>query len=264
MEFVLTKDNYFSCVANAKYMSVSRFKNYLSCEAMAKAIDEEKFTPETSDSLLLGSYVDAWNNGELEKFKSEHPQIISSQGKTKGELRADFKKIEDSINTLKNDKLCMEFLNGEKQVIFSAELFDTPWKICVDSYNLSKGRFVDLKCVKDFEWSYDPKQQRRVSFVEAWGYNLQMAIYKKIITLATGEKLTPYIVAVTKQDIPDKAIVIFDKAELQEQLDKVEDYIERVLMINDGSINPRRCNKCKYCRSTKVLELSDIKHHSQI
>lgn len=260
----LTRDNYFSPEMNQKYMSVSRFKNYLSCEAMAKAIDEGRFTPEQTDCMLQGSYIDAWNNGELDKFKQEHPELISSRGATKGELKAESKKIGDCIATLEEDELCMEYLKGEKQKIFTAELFGVPWKIAVDSYYPEKGRFTDLKCVQNFEWSYIAKEQKRGSFVEAWGYNLQMAVYRQVIELATGEYLDPFIVAVTKQDIPDKAIITFEQVELYEQLNKIEDHLDRIMAVVDGENEPRRCGKCKYCRMTKKLTLEDIKHHYNI
>lgn len=261
---ILTRENYFSPEMNKKYMSVSRFKNYRACETMAKAIDEGMFKPEQTDCMLQGSYLDAWNNGELDKFKQEHPELISSRGETKGMLKAEYRKVGDSIATLESDELCMEFLKGEHQKIFTAELFGIPWKIAVDNYLPEKNRFTDLKLMRDFEWSYDPMQQKRVSFVEAWGYNLQMAIYRTVIALSTGEYLDPYIVAVTKQECPDKAIITFTKEELQEQLEIVEDQIDRVMAVIEGEREPHKCGKCKYCRMTKKLSLEDIKHHSQI
>lgn len=259
---ILTSENYFSKEANKKYMSVSRFKNYyMQCEAMAKAMDDGTYVLEKSDSLLQGSYIDAWNNGELDKFKEEHPEMISSRGETKGQLKAEYKKINNCIETLSNDPLCMEYLSGQKQVIFTANLFDIDWKVCLDNYKPEKGRFTDLKCMQNFDWIWDSRKGKKVSFVESWGYDIQMAIYRKIVSIATGEYLNPFIVAVTKQDVPDKAIVRFDSTELNDRLNDVEYYIEKIVMINEGIIEPDRCEKCEYCRSTKVLTEKDIKHH---
>lgn len=261
---ILTNDNYFSKEANKKYMSVSKYKNYMNCEAMAKAKDDGLYIPEKSSSLIQGSYIDAWCNGELEKFKSNHPELISSRGESKGQLKAEYKKIGDAIETLENDPLCMEYLQGTKQAIYTAEWLGIWWKICIDNDNPDKDRFTDLKYMANFDWAWDAKQGRRVSFVEAWGYNLQMAIYRKIRGLATGEYLDPFIVAVTKQEIPDKAIVSFELAELSAKLDEVEGNIDRVVMIGEGDIEPKRCEKCEYCRMTKMLRKKDIKHHSMI
>ena len=261
---ILTEENYFSNEANKKYMSVSRYKNYIECEHMAKAKDDGLYIPNKSSSLIQGSYIDAWNNGDLDKFVSKHPELISSRGETKGQLKAEYKKIGDAIQPLENDPLCMEYLTGQKQVIFTANLFDIDWKICVDNYKPEAGRFTDLKYMQNFDWIWDSKQGRRVSFVESYGYNIQMAIYRKVIGISTGEWLESFIVAVTKQDVPDKAIVNFTLEELKEKLDEVELHIERIMMITEGEIEPRRCEKCEYCRSTKKLTLKDIRHHSMI
>ena len=260
----LTSENYFSKEANKKYMSVSKYKNYMQCEFAAKARDEGLYIPKKSDSLLQGSYLDAWCNGDLDKFIANHPELISSRGESKGQLKAEYKKLGDSIETLENDPLCMEYLSGQKQVIFTAKLFDVDWKICVDNYNPAKGRFTDLKCMADFDYIWDDKSRRKVSFVEAWGYNIQMAIYQEVIRLSTGLLLEPFIVAVTKQEIPDKAIMSFDNYELRGKLEEVEENIDRIMYINEGAIEPIRCEKCEYCRQTKRLRIEDIRHHSMI
>jgi hypothetical protein len=159
----------------------------------------------------------------------------------------------------------MHFLEGEKQKIFTAELFDIPWKICIDSYNLDYARIVDLKCMQNFDWTYSASVGKRVSFVEAWDYHLQMAVYQKIEQIATNiGKCDVFIVAVTKQDPPDKAIIKFDDATLHMQLQRVEDALPRILAVKNGKVEPHRCNKCEYCRSTKMLTPYDIKHFSEV
>ena len=265
---ILTEDNYFSAENNKKFMSVSRFKRYYTnCEFMAKAQDDGLYTPEKGESLIQGSYIDAWNNGEkaLAKFvEQNHSTLISSRGETKGQLKAAYKKIGDCISTLEKDPLCMEYLSGQKQQIFTAKLFDVDWKVCLDNYKQEANRFTDLKCMQNFEWIWDQKERRKVSFAQSYGYDIQMAIYRKIVGLSTGVYLDPYIVAVSKQDIPDKAIMSFELAELSAKLDEVEEYIERIIMISEGEREPRRCEKCEYCRMTKKLTENDIKHHAQL
>lgn len=264
----LTSENYFSKEANKKYMSVSRFKNYfMNCEAMAKAKDDGLYTPEKSESLIQGSYIDAWNNGaeDLAKFvEKNHSTLISSRGETKGQLKATYKKIGDCIETLENDPFCMEYLSGQKQMIFTAKLFDIDWKVCLDNYKPEVNRFTDLKCMQNFEWIWNPKEKRKVSFVQSYGYDIQMAIYRKIVGLATGTYLDPFIVAVSKQDTPDKAILSFELDELNRKLDEVEGYVERIIMIGEGELTPRRCEKCEYCRMTKKLTKNDIMHHAMV
>lgn len=264
----LTEDNYFSAENNKKYMSVSRFKRYyMNCEFMAKAQDDGLYVPNKSESLIQGSYIDAWNNGEkaLAKFIEQNNKIlISSRGETKGQLKAAYKTVGDCIETLKNDPLCLEYLSGQKQQIFTAKLFDVDWKVCLDNYKPEANRFTDLKCMENFEWMWDAKERKKVTFVQSYGYDIQMAIYRKVVGLATGVYLDPFIIAVSKQKIPDKAILSFELAELNARLDDVENYIERIIMISEGELEPKRCEKCEYCRMTKMLTEKDIRHHAMV
>ena len=96
IEHNLTNDTYYD---DTHYMSVSEYKRFLKCEESALLPYEEP-----TDSMLVGSYVDAFVEGTLDKFKSEHPEIISSQGKTKGQLKAQFKIADDICRKIKMTK----------------------------------------------------------------------------------------------------------------------------------------------------------------
>ena len=69
----LTAENYYSQVANMAYMSVSQFKAFEQCEAAAMAELYGEYKAPTSTALLVGSYVDAWFEGTLDKFILAHP-----------------------------------------------------------------------------------------------------------------------------------------------------------------------------------------------
>ena len=71
--------------------------------------------------------------------------MYSSQGKTKGQLKSTFKVAETMVKVLEEDKACMKFLDGEKEVIIEGELFGVHWRGMVDVLNLEKGFFSDLK-----------------------------------------------------------------------------------------------------------------------
>jgi hypothetical protein len=86
-------------------------------------------------------------------------------------------------------------MGGKKQIILTAELFGTQWKIKIDSYHPDK--IVDLKVMRSME------RVMGQSFVEHWGYDLQMAIYSAV----EGRELATYLAVVTKQDPPDKEII---------------------------------------------------------
>lgn len=84
------------------------------------------------------------------------------------------------IETLKDDGLCMFALEGEKEVIITAELFGTHWKSKLDVYNPINGRFVDLKTVKSIYDKVWTDEYGYCSFVEAYGYTIQMAVYAEL------------------------------------------------------------------------------------
>ena len=262
----LSKDNYYSQQANREYMSHSQYKDFLSCEAMALAKLKGEYEPPTSNEYLVGSYVHAWNEGTLEQFKAEHPEIVSSKGPTKGQLKADFQCADRMIETLANDPMCMFALEGQKEVIMTAEMFGAMWKIRIDTYTQEKHRIVDLKTTRNIrELVWSNKEWAKVSFIEAYGYMTQLAIYCEIERLVTGEKgwAEPLIVAVSKEDPPDKAVIsLLDEPRFEQELYEIERNMSRILEVKNGIEKPHRCEGCAYCRSTKMV--SSVMHYSEL
>ena len=132
----------------------------------------------------------------------------------------------------------------------TAELFGVPWKIKIDVYNGE--RIVDLKCVKDFEDIRDPGYGYR-SWIEYWGYDIQGAIYQKVVELNTGKRLPFYIAAVTKEKTPDIALIHIPQHILDAAYHLVEAKIDRLDLVKTGEIEPTRCERCDYCKRTKIL-----------
>ena len=248
----LTTGNYFSTESNKAYWSVSQFKAFDKCEACGLAMARGQYEREETDSLLIGSYVDAYFSGTMDEFVGEHSDTMF---KKNGELYAKYETANKCINAVECQPLMMEYLTGEKQVIMTAELFDVPWKIKMDVYN--GDRIVDLKCVKDFEPMYKDGAGR-VSWIEYWGYDIQGAIYQKVVELNTGRKLPFYIVAVTKEKVPDVAVVEIPQHVLDSALKIVEAKIDRFDLIKNGDIDADGCGRCEYCKSVKVLTAPSI------
>ena len=248
----LTTGNYFSTESNKAYWSVSQFKAFDKCEACGLAMARGQYEREETDSLLIGSYVDAYFSGTMDEFVGEHSEQMFTK---KGTLYAKFETANKCINAVECQPLMLEYLTGEKQVIMTAELFDVPWKIKMDVYN--GDRIVDLKCVKDFEPMYKDGAGR-VSWIEYWGYDIQGAIYQKVVELNTGRKLPFYIVAVTKEKVPDVAVVEIPQHVLDSALKIVEAKIDRFDLIKNGDIDADGCGRCEYCKSVKVLTAPSI------
>lgn len=241
---ILSSDNYYE---HTEYMSVSQLKAFLECEAAAMAeIKGEWERPET-DALLLGSYVDAYFEGTVDKFMEEHPEMF----KRDGSLKAAYEKANDAIATAEADEMFMEYMSGEKQPIFTAGMFGTEWKIKIDS--LCPDKIVDLKYMRSFERGYDSRRNFYADFITLWKYDWQLAVYQEIYRLATGKKLPVFIAGLTKQDPPDKGIFSIPQWRLDECLAEVERELPHVLDVKSGKVKPERCGVCAYCRATKKL-----------
>lgn len=250
----LTNDNYFTPEAMRGYWSVSQFKAFARCEAAGLAELHGHYKREETASLLVGSYVDAYFAGELEQFKAKNPKIFNSRT---GELKADYKKADELIARIGEDDTMLKFLTGEKQRIMTAKLFSVPWKIKIDVHG---GNFIaDLKVVKDFEPIYEEGFGRR-PWIAYWGYDIQGAVYQRVEQIASGRThpLPFYIVAITKEKVPDVAVIQLPQSVLDTALKIVDAKIERFNLIKRGEVDPIRCGKCDWCKSTKQITEPEI------
>ena len=103
---------------------------------------------------------------------------------------------------------------------------------------------TDLKWVKDIGY---------LDFVRYWGYDIQGAVYQKIVEINTGKKLPFFIAAVTKEKEPDIRIIQVTQNYLDEALNIVEYNIGRVLSVKNEEVEPDRCDLCDCCRHNRIL-----------
>ena len=244
----LTEDNYFSPEASMKYFGHTQFCDFLKCEAKALAIAKGEYEQPMTDSLLIGQYVDSYFTGDSNSFISHHPEML----KKDGTLKAVYAGAERAVKRAERDDMFMKYISGVPQKIMTGKLFGYDWKIKVDAFHEGKC-IVDLKCMKDFEPKFIDGLGR-VSFVEAWQFDYQAAIYQKIVEDVTGEKLPFIIAGVTKQDPADIGLFRIPQHMIDSALKVIEAMIDRFAAIKAGDVEPRRCEKCDYCRSTKVLD----------
>jgi hypothetical protein len=237
---ILTNENYYSNIANQEYMSVSQYKSFRTCEAAAMAELRGEWVRPKTTALLVGSYVDSWFEGTLDEFKRQNPEIYK---KTRAGLvlKSDFIQAEEIIARVQRDPLFMRYMSGKKQEIRTAELFGTKWKIKIDS--LHPDKIVDLKVMRSME------RIMGKSFVEHWGYDLQMAIYSAV----EGNDLCTYLAVVTKQTPSDIEVISIPRWRRVELLEEVERSMPHILAVKSGAVAPTRCGVCEYCRSTKVI-----------
>jgi hypothetical protein len=238
----LQSDNYFSRENEMHYMSFSQFKNFLDCQSAAMAMIRGEYKLPATTAMLVGSYVDAYFTGGIDELIAAHPEIF----KKDGTLKAEFEQANKVISRIKSDSLMMHYLTGEHQVIKTGEICGVPFKCKFDAY--VPGEFIcDLKVMRNFERIWVDGES--LLFVDAYRYDFQAAIYREI----EGNNLPYYIVAATKEDEPDIAVLEVPTDVLDQRLIDIQELIGEFQMVKTGLTEPRRCERCDWCRKTKVL-----------
>lgn len=240
---ILTQENYYTPEANHLYMSSTQFKAFQTCEAAALAEINGEYVRESSVALLVGGYVDAHFSKTLAQYRALHPEIY----KRDGTLKAEFIKANEIIERIERDQYFMSLMEGQNQEIMTGTIGGVPFKIRMDSYFPGQA-IVDLKVMRDFKpvWK---EGAGKIPFIEAWGYDIQGAIYRAV----EGCNLPFFIAAVTKESVPDIAVIELPDYLLSAALKLVENDAERYAAIKRGEIEPARCGHCDYCKTTKVL-----------
>lgn len=252
---ILTAENYFSKEADREYLSVSQYKNYIgtigrpACEAEAMAKLNGEWEMKKTTELMVGSYVDAHFEGTLNLFQAQNPEIFTKQGS----LKAEYRKAEEIINRIERDNLFMKYMSGEKQVIMTANMFGSPWKIKIDSYLPGKA-IVDLKVMRELHKAKYTKDYGYMNFIEYWGYDLQAAVYQEVVYQNTGERLPFFIAAASKEEETDIELIWIPDEHLREKLIEVETNTPKIIALKHGEVEPIRCGLCDYCKHTKVLK----------
>lgn len=263
----LTQENYYE---DTSYLSNSRFKRYQQCQAKAFAIDSDQWIEERDETpLLLGNYVHSYfetPEAHLQFLAENGDKLLAKTGKNKGNLKSDFVIGNKMIESLRVDDGFSRLYHGypdddvRKEMIVTGFVEGVPVKGKVDSINLSRGYFVDLKTMKSIyaeEWNPELKMRvpAAVNNILNFGYHGQLALYRELLKQMTGKDFRPLIVAVSKEAVPDKEILKIDEEWLEEGLDKIKSEIVEVWDVIQGKQKPTKCGHCDYCRSQKKLDV---------
>lgn len=266
----LTEENYFSPEASKEYMSVSQFKTFLECEARAMAELRGEYQREETTALLVGSYIDAHFSRTLDLFKAQHPNIFNSRN---GMLKSEYQQANDIIARIERDPLSMMLMGGESQAAFTGIINGVPFKGKLDvllnsdqcaaiaaaypdmnELLFAGGAIIDRKVMRDFQPLYKGGEGK-LNFIDYWKYDLQLAVYQKLVAQQHGGELFPcYIHAVTKEKVPDIGLYRLPQAQLDAATQiYLGESLERAAAVKAGKIEPERCEECDYCKQTKVL-----------
>lgn len=237
---ILTAENYFSPEAQMAYMGYSQFKDFSECEFMALEKIKGHYKEPEKDAFLLGQYIDAHFEERLNIFKAQNP----------GYKRI-YKKAEQIIQRVEQDRFFMKYMDGQKQVIMTGEIAGVPVKIKIDSFHPGKA-IVDFKSTADFKPKFKPGEGR-LNFIEYWKYDLQGALYQEIVFQNTGQRLPFFDAAATKEDVPDMGIFPIPQEVMDTQLENFKADAPAYHALKLGGIEPERCEQCIPCKITKQL-----------
>lgn len=263
----LTRDNYYSAEADWEYMSCSQFQGWNECEAKQMAKLQGRWEDPATEALIVGNYFHTYFESPEahSQFCEEHfSDIYKTRTLKSGEVvingkYAAYETADKMIRVAEDDELISALLalEGENEKILTGEIFGVPWRVRYDKYVPNGRMIIDYKTcasVTDLKWS--DEMQGKVTFIDAHGYMFRAAVYSEIEKQAAGSDKDPefLIVAVSKQDPPDKDVLRLNhRARYDYELEKVKERLPYIQRIKDGSVKPRRCGRCAYCRSTKQL-----------
>jgi len=223
-------------------MSASQYKRFRDCEAAAMAVLTGKYRTETTTAMLIGSYVDAYYSGDLEQFRAANPDIY----KRDGSLKAEFVQADQIIARINQDDMMRKYLAGQHQVILTGKIGTVPFKIRMDAYHPGSA-IVDLKVMRDFKPIW--KRGEKLHWIEAWGYDIQGAIYQAV----EGHRLPFIIAAATKEPTTDIELLSISNDHLHDVLNEIKQNAPRFDQIKKGIVEPSRCERCDWCKQTKII-----------
>ncbi len=241
----LSDDNYYGKEANQAFFSVSQYKDFCKCEAMALAKIRGEYEQPTTKAMLIGTLVDRWFEGTLDKLREEAPNIFYCRN---GALRADFRKTDEIIKRVQRDERFMQYMSGEKQKILAFEMFGAAWKMKMDSF-VEGICITDLKVVQNF---------KSLAF---WRYDLQGAVYQQGCIANGYGQLPFYLAAATKDKVTDFDIFQIDQPTLDMALREIESRMPRFIAVKQGLEEPHYCGMCDYCKSVKKAR---IRNYSEL
>lgn len=240
-------------------MSKSLYWNFTGCESAAIAQMQGKYNPFKDETpLLVGNYLHSYFESEIahQAFLKEHKKAIYKYGNPEKGIKKQFLDADKMISALEKDPKFPYIYQGEKEQIVKGNINGIDWMGKIDCLNLNSDNpyFIDLKTVDDFHKKHwDEEQHKYVNFAQQRGYILQMAIYQELIKQTFGIVANPFIIAVSKQTTPDKAIYSIPQVDLDQALSDLVANQEHVHDVIIGKKNPVPCGHCEWCRMNKEL-----------
>lgn len=249
----ITKENYYDKELSKEFMSFSLFKNFDTNPARALAdLNGEYPWFDNDTALLVGNYVHSYFESDEahQKFISEHPEMFSTRGTSKGQLKSEFQQAQKMIERFEKEPMFVNSLSmaTKRETIITGTIDGIKWKGKTDALDVDNAVFYDFKTVKslvDDGSVWDNERHERVPFIISRRYDEQMAVYAELLKQTYGYEFTPVIWAVSKDKEPlvkpymltPKTLDMALNRVISKQQDVVDwrDSVEQAPLINDGS-----------------------------
>lgn len=246
----LTRANYYSAEADKEYVSYSQLKAFAQCETRCLADINREIEREQSTSMLVGSYVDAYLDGEkaFGEFKVGHPELF----KRDGTLKSDFVFADEIIARINSDTVFRGLLRGRRQVIMTGTVMGVPVKIRIDS--LHKDKIVDGKVMKDLADIWDEEAGMYVPWWRYYHYDWQAWLYQTVVAQNKGVVL-PFVNAVaTREKGIDIRAFMYSEETLRNAGEEIKAIIRDLQAAKNGVKATISCGHCDYCRAHRVVK----------
>lgn len=278
----INKDNYYDV---RDILSASTIKAFAACEAAALADLRGEYQRPASTALLVGSYIDSAldSDAELDKFLSNHPEIVNSRT---GALKADFARAADIVARCKADDLFRSLTvdspaEGHQYIVTGTIGVDTngtpipckgkldfllqpdyleqlaarfrAWADFFRSAAVAGGLIIDLKSAANTDEVWDADEGERLPWLQSWHYDRQLAIYRELYRQRSGHVLPVLVLVATKEPATSLLALTIDSGTLDEGLADARMLAPAAWAVMQGEAEPCRCGHCAYCRAQRKL-----------
>lgn len=259
----LTEANYFSVEAGAAYISNSQLGMWKKCPAKAAAVIAGEWEYAQTEDMLAGSFADVslTTPDRLEFWLESHPEIVSSRGPSKGQLKAKFQAVQAAVDKVTDTPKALDMLQGagvQNQVILTGEIDGNKYRGMVDAINVDKREIIDLKCMANLHDSvWDGAA--RVPWYQGWGYWRQAAMYRELAAQTYGGVFSFSLLAVSKQAPPDlRCISLTGDGAYAIEMDGIKAIGKEIAEHKEQGGRTRGlhyCGHCDFCRANKPFTI---------
>ena len=251
----LTEASYHSRAARRFWLSSSDIKAAHRCEAAWLADYLGKAPRPKSDAFDFGHLFEAaltMTRGELDRYLTEHPELLSTRGASKGQLKAEYATALDMATAVRRSPYLRGVIKrSAKQVILTGSVCGVPVRVMMDLLD-KDGSIYDIKSTRDFKPLYDAAREEWMEWWAYWYYPMQLYVYREIARQNGIDVPRVGLIAASKSDCDVQAITFGEDVLAAAKAD-TEYTLTRIKAIADGE-EPDECGCCKYCISHKKID----------